>query len=113
MQLHPDPTLDPYGNFANIPTIDINSIFNGETVKGELILVEKRFSPSEVIKSYDQSFVEGIKKQLINELIEKILQNKMVEFTKQEDLNTSEVIYRARVYLTPDDKVRTIRKTIE
>lgn len=110
MQLHPDPTLDPYGNFANIPTIDINSIYGVDTVRGELILVEKRFRPSEVIKSYDQSFVEGIKRELVNELVEKILQNKMVEFTKQEDLNTSEVIYRARAYLTPDDKVQMIRK---
>jgi hypothetical protein len=124
-----------HGNIGNLPTIDPNDItitgislphtitdttypnifedFNSkpvESVKGEMLLVEKRFSPNEVIKSYDQSFVDGIKKQMVHELAEEILKNKYVEFTKQEDLKTSEVIYRARVYLTPDDQVRKLRK---
>lgn len=101
---------DPY---ASINSIDIGDIYIGsnETVKGQMILIEKKYSPSELIKSYDKSFVEGIKKQLVDELVQKIIDNRLVEFTKQEDLNTDEVTYRARMFVTPDDQIRIIRKS--
>lgn len=98
-------SADPYGGLM----LPIQSEF--EIVKGDMLVVQKKFLPSEIEKSYSQSFVEGLKKEMALELAERILQNKYVEFTKQEDLKNGEVVYRARVYVTPDDQIRKIRKS--
>lgn len=98
-------SADPYGGLI----LPIQEDF--EIVKGDMIVVQKKYDQSELEKSYDKSFVDGLKKEMALELAERILQNKYVEFTKQEDLKNGEVVYRARAYVTPDDRIRKIRKS--
>ena len=43
----------------------------------------------------------------------KIIQNKCVEFTKQDNFVENSVKFRARVFVTPDDMVRCIRKNVK
>jgi hypothetical protein len=38
------------------------------------------------------------------------MNGKYIEFTKQQDVATMETIVRARIFVTPDDQVRVIRK---
>jgi hypothetical protein len=59
------------------------------------------------------NFKQEMKKQLAHEIAEHLLNNKLVEFTKQEDLHTNEITFRARAYLVKDDKVRILRKTFK
>jgi hypothetical protein len=88
------------------------SVFD-EKVRGEMLAVQKVVGAHELemIKLDEDTFNQQIKRELAFQLAEQILQNKFVEFTKQENYNTGQITYRARAYLTPDDKVRMLRKT--
>lgn len=94
---------DPYNHGAGISISSLQ-----ENVRGEMVLIEKVFDPS-AEKVPDR---EEMKHMLILELVEKLLKSNYVEFTKQDDLKTNLVTYRARAYLTPDDQVRTLRREI-
>lgn len=103
---------DPYGTIRSYPTIGIDSFSLDETVRGEMITAQMVFNASTLaqIKVDDETFKQDTKRKLAIQLAEQILNNKLVEFTKQENLNTFEITYRARAYLTPDNQVRMLRK---
>lgn len=105
-----DPHRDQYGVFGShgvvgsISPLTINAF---EEVKGEMILVEKVMDPSiEILPDKKQ-----IKKEFIEKLVQKILESNLVEFTRQDDFKTGLVTFRARAYLTPDEKIRVLRKS--
>jgi hypothetical protein len=58
----------------------------------------------------DVSYVESLKKQIVHEMVEKILKSHWVEFTKQEDLKTGDHTVRARAFLVPDNRIRELKK---
>lgn len=105
-----DPHRDQYGVFGShgaIGTISPLTINAFEEVKGEMILVEKVVDPtSEILPDKEQ-----IKKELAEELVQKLLKSNLVEFTRQDDFRTDLVTFRARAYLTPDEQIRVIRKS--
>jgi hypothetical protein len=112
--------LDPYNQLTisgvNGPTT-LNSVFIGqeEFIKGEMVTVQnvvKDFEITQMMIDAD-NFKQEMKKKLAHQIAEKLLENKLVEFTKQENLNTNEITFRARAYLVKDDKVRTLRKYSE
>lgn len=87
------------------------SVFD-EKVRGEMITTEiivNGFDSTKMNLDEDM-FKEEMKKRLARQLAELIIENKLVEFTKQENFNTCETTYRARAYLTPDNQVRILRK---
>jgi hypothetical protein len=43
-------------------------------------------------------------------MVREIMDNKCIEFTKQQDSAKDEVVIRARIYVTPDSDVKLIRK---
>lgn len=88
--------------------IDINETL--ETVKGELLVIQQKVDMTVIQQMNDDNFVRLMKKKMIEELAEQILKNKLAEFTKEENMQTGDILFRARVYLVPDDKVRIIRK---
>ena len=51
-----------------------------------------------------------LKNRLITKLVRELMDGKHIEFTKQQDVVTMETIVRARIFVTPDDEVRVIRK---
>ena len=51
-----------------------------------------------------------LKNRLITLMVREIMDNKCIEFTKQQDYAKDEVVIRARIYVTPDSDVKLIRK---
>lgn len=105
-----DPYRDQYsmigahGAIGSISPLTINAF---EEVKGEMILVEKVVDTTHV----NLPDKEQIKKELAEQLAQKILESNLVEFTRQDDFKTDLVTFRARAYLTPDEKIRVLRKS--
>jgi hypothetical protein len=110
---------DPYGGIT-LP-YDPNSFTLGsigtveDFIQGEMInaqVIVKDFEITEMMMDPD-NFKQTMKKRLVEIIAEKLLSNKLVEFTKQEDLHTNETTFRARAHLVKDDKVRILRKTFK
>jgi hypothetical protein len=106
--------LDPFhlydNDIAPIVSIDPSIFKTPEYVRGEMITAQITANHIELIsKNFEDSFELHMKKDLAYKIAQEIIKNKLVEFTKQRDPNTDTIVYRARAYLTPDDKVRKIR----
>jgi hypothetical protein len=98
----------------NNGTIGIQSV---DTVQGKMISVDKTYSINEIerlgLNTLPHAYHDTIKTELIELLMAKIIQNKCVEFTKQDNFVENSVKFRARVFVTPDDMVRCIRKNVK
>jgi hypothetical protein len=75
-------------------------------IQGKMISVEMRLDVSEAMQMDDLE----LKNRLITKLVRELMNGKYIEFTKQQDVVTMETIVRARIFVTPDDQVRVIRK---
>jgi hypothetical protein len=53
---------------------------------------------------------EDIKKELIDLLVQEIIQERCIEFTKQIDPDSMSTFFRARIFVTPDTETRYIRQ---
>ena len=95
----------------------IGAISDGNTVQGKMISVEKTYSIDEIerlgLNTLPHAYHDKIKTELIELLMAKIIQNKCVEFTKQDNFLENSVKFRARVLVTPDDMVRFVRKNVK
>lgn len=95
----------------------IGAISAGDTVQGKMISVEKTYSIDEIerlgLNTLPHAYHDRIKTELIELLMAKIIQNKCVEFTKQDNFVENSVKFRARVLVTPDDMVRFVRKNVK
>lgn len=60
----------------------------------------------------DDDRVLAIKKQMAVQLAEKLISQKMIEFTYMNNVHDDNVTVNARVYVVPDDVVRIIRTKI-
>ena len=76
------------------------------TIQGKMISAEMRLDANEAIQMDDLE----LKNRLITKLVRELMNGKYIEFTKQQDVVTMETIVRARIFVTPDDQVRVIRK---
>ena len=95
----------------NHGTIGIQS---GDTVQGRMVSVEKTYTIEEVerlgLNTLPHAYHDRIKTELIELLMAKIIQSKCIEFTKQDNFVENSITFRARIFATPDDMVRFIRK---
>jgi hypothetical protein len=95
-------------------TISSIGISSGDTVQGRMVSVEKTYSIEEVerlgLNTHPHAYHDRIKAELIEMMMAKIIQSKCVEFTKQDNFMENSVKFRARMFVTPDDMVRFIRK---
>lgn len=53
---------------------------------------------------------DAIKWRVADHLVKYMIENKLIEFTKQENLLENSTIINARCYLAPDDNVRILRQ---
>lgn len=85
-----------------------------EPIKGKMITVNLVYTGADIerlgLSSVPNYFEDTIKKDLIMKLAHSLARENYVEFTKQEDFASNSITYRARIYATPDDKVRILRK---
>lgn len=98
-------------------TISSIGISSGDTVQGRMVSVEKTYSIEEVerlgLNTHPHAYHDIIKTELIEMMMAKIIQSKCVEFTKQDNFMENSVKFRARMFVTPDDMVRFIRKNVK
>jgi hypothetical protein len=77
-----------------------------DIIKGQMVAAEMRLDANEAIQMDD---IE-LKNRLITKLVRELMDGRYIEFTKQQDVARMETIVRARIYVTPDEQVRVIRK---
>ena len=98
------------------PVVDHASVMRGswnntsvnpiDTIQGQMVAAEMRLDANEAIQMDDLE----LKNRLITKLVRKLMNGKYIEFTKQQDVANMETIVRARIFVTPDDQVRIVRK---
>ena len=101
-------------NMSTIPSsIDITNISGitapkiiDYTIQGKMLTTSLTMSPYEAEQMDDLE----LKNRLITLMVREIMDNKCIEFTKQQDYAKDEVVIRARIYVTPDSDVKLIRK---
>ena len=96
------PSSIPISTNTTIP--QINSI--EYIIQGKMLTTSLTMSPYEAEQMDDLE----LKNRLITLMVREIMDNKCIEFTKQQDYAKDEVIIRARIYVTPDSDVKLIRK---
>jgi hypothetical protein len=75
-------------------------------IGGKLVSVNINLSYSDTINLTP----DAIKGRIADHLVKYMIENKLIEFTKQDDpINMSHII-NARCYLAPDDNVRVLRQ---
>ena len=96
------PSSIPISTNTTIP--QINSI--EYIIQGKMLTASLTMSPYEAEQMDDLE----LKNRLIALMVREIMDNKCIEFTKQQDYAKDEVVIRARIYVTPDSDVKLIRK---
>lgn len=76
------------------------------TIQGKMITVAKTIDHF-IMEQVDEN---DIKISMMSQLVEEMIKNKCVEFTKQRGESTNETIIRARIFVTPDTNIRIIRE---
>jgi len=77
-----------------------------DIIKGQMVFAEMRLDANEAIQMDD---IE-LKNRLITKLVRELMDGRYIEFTKQQDVARMETVIRARIYVTPDEQVRIVRK---
>jgi hypothetical protein len=90
----------------NLP-IDIKEM--KYAIKGNMILSQIVMSEYELMHIVPDDFSLEIKRQLIANLMDKIMETRSVEFTKMENHIEGKHYFRARLFAVPDDQVRILR----
>jgi hypothetical protein len=98
------------------PVVDHASVMRGswnntsvnpiDTIQGKMVTAQMSIDANQAIQMDDLE----LKNRLITKLVRELMDRKCIEFTKQQDVVTMETIIRARIFVTPDDEVRVIRK---
>ena len=78
----------------------------GKLVQGKAIMDE---SYSELLRSGDAEAKRNIKKTLVIQMAEFMLENNLVEFTQQDDPLTFRKAIMVRAYIAPNDQVKILR----
>ena len=78
-------------------------------VQGKMIMCDLVITQVEMIKQHPLDD-DIIKKRLVTKLAYELWNENCIEFTKQQNPSTDDVVYRARVFVTPDTNVRVIRE---
>jgi len=86
-----------------------NTITNVATtdhlIQGKMLEVSLLFDHHESLV-YDDTI---LKNKLITEMVDKMMHEKCIEFTKQHDPITGTMRARARIYVTPDSHIKLLR----
>jgi hypothetical protein len=111
MPITQNPLLPISHGVGNIDTSTVSSIgvfapASVDYIQGKMLTTSITMSPYEAEQMDDLE----IKNRLITLMVREIMDNKCIEFTKQQDYAKDEVIIRARIYVTPDTDVKLIRQ---
>jgi hypothetical protein len=81
-------------------------------ITGETITVSSHINHRDIENSAltDKDVQDGIKRGLLNLLVEKLWNSNMIEFTQQKQVTEDATMFRARIHVVPDTQVRIIRE---
>lgn len=83
-------------------------------IQGKMLTVQKVLNGYELertgLSANIKNYEDEIKKELINQMVNEIVKGNYIEFTSQKDMMTNSVVYRARIFVTPDTQTRIIRQ---
>lgn len=84
--------------------------FSDIKIKAKMLVVEKKIPISEFTYSEINSkeLEDSIKKDLTLQIVNQLMKDDLILFTKQEDFENSEIIFRARGYIANKEDVSTI-----
>jgi hypothetical protein len=94
--------IDPW----NIP-IDIKR--EEYAISGKMLQHNLSIHEFELMKIDPKTFEFEIKKRLMFGMIDEIMKYRCVEFTRQQNNTTFDTLFRARMFVVPDDQVRILR----
>lgn len=90
----------PYDDvLTNIQTYDY-------PIQGKMIIASCQIGDLQLMTD---DFKQHVRSNLIHQIADFILENKLVEFTQMKDPISFNTIVKARCYMTPDGNVRLIR----
>jgi hypothetical protein len=81
-------------------------------IQGQTITVSSHINHRDIEHSAisDKDVQDGIKRGLLNLLVEKLWNSNMIEFTQQKQVTEDGTMFRARIHVVPDTQVRIIRE---
>ena len=89
-----------------VPAYPMN--FTEHVIQGELSYADYIVA-QEIIEDNLQT-PDMIKERLMHDLAKKLMDNKMIEFTRTQNIASGTYHFRARIYAVPDTKVRILRE---
>lgn len=78
-------------------------------VGGKMLAVQRVAHDAVQMNMPPHEYEAHIKVELAQDIAMALIENKLIEFTKENDLSRMQTIYRARVFCTPDETVRVLR----
>lgn len=83
-----------------------------DPIRGEMIVVSHSISGLEASVDITpvNDFKNKIKTILLEKLIEELKKSNSIEFTSVNDPRNNQTIFKARIFATPDNQVRILRK---
>ena len=83
-----------------------------DPIRGEMITVSHTLSDLEASLDITpvNDFKNKIKSILLEKLIEELKKSNSIEFTSVNDPRNNQTIFKARIFATPDNQVRILRK---
>ena len=100
---------------AKLPPHDFNDPYMVKTthkefpVGGKMLAVQRVAHDAVQMNMSAAEYEHHIKVELAQDIAIALIENKLIEFTKENDLSRMQTIYRARVFCTPDETVRVLR----
>lgn len=88
---------------------DIEFNIKDYSIRGKMVTGYFNMPLSQFMHLSDAKAQYIIKEELVKALAKFILENRLAEFTMQEDHINMSKLYRVRCFMTPDDQVRMIR----
>jgi hypothetical protein len=80
-------------------------------IQGKLIVAEYHYDDFLRVSSVSNHLHEKeVKEELARYLAHRMLENNLLNFTKQPDMPTGRTIYRAYGYMVPNDRVQLLRE---
>ena len=63
--------------------------------------------------AWQPDYENMVKERLAEELVRYMMENNLIEFTKQLDPNTDNTLYRAHVYVAPNNQIKILRISVK
>lgn len=98
----------PKGSGGTITASNVTTQMPTHAIQGKMLTASIVISDFE----YTQNKLDpmDIKQKLMAQLVEKMFEDKNIEFTKMQDVSTWDHKFHARIYVVPDTQVRILRE---